>query len=65
MAGSLNHIVDAQGMFTMDTIDNMGDAEEALEECFYIIKALTGGKKEIIDAVCNDLRFPIIKADMR
>ena len=26
MAGSLNHIIDGDGSFTMDSIDNMGDA---------------------------------------
>lgn len=40
MAGSLNHIVNEDGSFTMDLIENMGDAEEALEECHRIIAAL-------------------------
>lgn len=40
MAGSFNHIVDKQGAFTMSTIDNMGDAREALEECFDLIAVL-------------------------
>jgi len=34
MAGSLEHITDEDGNFTMGCIDNMGDASEALEECF-------------------------------
>lgn len=40
MSGSLNHIVDEDGSFTMDTIENMGDAHEALEECFDLIAFL-------------------------
>jgi hypothetical protein len=41
MAGSLNHIIDDEtGGFTMSTIENMGDAHEALEECFDIIAVL-------------------------
>jgi hypothetical protein len=40
MAGSLSHIVDENGAFTMSNIENMGDAHEALEECFDIIAAL-------------------------
>ena len=64
MAGSLNHIVDDDGHFTMDSIENLGDAWEALEECFHIILELTEGKKEIIDPVCRKLHFPGIKHDM-
>jgi hypothetical protein len=37
MAGSLKHIVAPDGTFTMDTIENLGDAHEALEECFDLI----------------------------
>ena len=37
MAGSLNHIVEEDGSFTMDHLDHMGDAHEALEECHQII----------------------------
>jgi hypothetical protein len=40
MAGSFNHIVNSAGRFYMDCIDNMGDAQEALEDCFAIIYAL-------------------------
>ncbi len=39
MAGSFEHIVNEKGNFYMDLIENMGDAHEALEECFEIIKA--------------------------
>jgi hypothetical protein len=40
MAGSLNHIIDDDGSFTFELIENMGDAHEACEECFDIIAAL-------------------------
>lgn len=40
MAGSLNHIVAEDGSFTMDLIESMGDAHEALEECHAIIAIL-------------------------
>ena len=44
MAGSLRHIVDSKtGEFTMEKIDNMGDAHEALWDCFRVIHSLTGG----------------------
>jgi len=64
MAGSLNHIINNDGKFTMDTIENLGDAYEALEECYFIIYKLTGGNKEIIDRVLEELNYPTIKCDM-
>lgn len=39
MAGSYNHI-DDEGVFSMDTIDNMGDASEALHQCYFMIRFL-------------------------
>lgn len=53
MAGSLNHIVDDDGRFSMDTIENLGDAWEALEECYAIIYHLAGGDSAKVSAVCN------------
>ena len=38
MAGSYKHIVGLHGDFTMCYIENMGDAHEALEDCFGIIQ---------------------------
>ena len=65
MAGSLNHIVDSDtGEFDMDLIENLGDAYEALKECFYLIKAMTGGKMEEVNQYCKDLHYPTIKHDM-
>lgn len=40
MAGSLAHIVDEDGEFTMATIENLGDAFEALEECYRVLRAM-------------------------
>lgn len=49
MAGSYNHIVGDDGKFCMDLIENLGDAHEALEECFDMIACLSGGKDENIE----------------
>ena len=64
MAGSLSHIVDPDGRFSMDLIENLGDAHEALEECFEIIRVLTNGQGAIINPICEELSFPCIAADM-
>ena len=60
MAGSLAHIVDGDGTFTMDLIENMGDAHEALEDCFLIIQALTQGEKKKINKMCQRIDSPQI-----
>jgi len=65
MAGSLNHIVGKDGHFKMDSIENLGDAYEALEECFELIHIMTQGDKEIINKYCHLLSFPEIKNDMK
>lgn len=65
MAGSLNHIVGEDGRFRMSSIENMGDAHEALDECFKIILELTGGKKEDVNRVLDKLNLPTIEADMK
>jgi hypothetical protein len=57
MAGSLNHIIDDDGTFTMDGIENLRDAHEALEECFHIIRYLAESKADISEA-CRKLRYP-------
>lgn len=49
MAGSYRHITNADGSFRgADLIDNLGDAYEALEECYDMIQQLTGGDKKKI-----------------
>jgi hypothetical protein len=40
MAGSYQHLRAEDGSFTMERIENMGDAHEALEDCFNIIQSL-------------------------
>ena len=64
MAGSLNHIVSEDGHFQMGLIENMGDAHEALHECFEVIRTLTDGNKDEVNKACQSLGFPTIKADM-
>ena len=66
MAGSLSHIVDDNtGRFTMDYIDNLGDATEALEECFCLILFISGGKMKEVNEYCQNLKFPHILHDMK
>jgi hypothetical protein len=64
MAGSLNHIIGEDGKFTMGGIDNLGDAHEALDECFKIIYHLTGGYKGKVNMVCIKYSLPTIKVNM-
>lgn len=65
MAGSLNHIVDFKtGEFTMDLIENLGDAHEALEECFTLLYDFTDGDMEVINSVCERLGYPQIGHNM-
>lgn len=46
MAGSFHHLIDKDLKFRgLDLIDNLGDAHEALEECYDMIMHLTGGNK--------------------
>lgn len=53
MAGSLNHIVSDAGAFTVGNIDNLGDACEALEECFRVIATMMAGMSDAdLAAVC-------------
>lgn len=55
MAGSLGHIVKSDGTFYMDMIENLGDAHEALEDCYRIIFNLAGGDTKKVSAACKDL----------
>lgn len=65
MAGSLRHIVDDQGDFTIDLIENLGDAFEALEECFDIINVLSNGRKTTINHACAEAGYNGIDTDLR
>ena len=58
MAGSLYHIIDPDGSFSMDLIEHLGDAHEALEECFHIILFLCEGDMRLVSEACNRLGFP-------
>ena len=64
MAGSLNHIVREDGYFWMNLIENLGDAKEALYDCFEIIRELTGGDREKVNVICKKLKMPPIKHNM-
>ena len=57
MAGSLAHLVGKDGKFTMNLIDNMGDAQEALQECYILIYLLSKGNSEIISKHCKKMNF--------
>jgi len=65
MAGSLNHIVGNDGHFTMDTIENMGDAHEALHECFEIIRSMSAGDCDMVNDCCFSLGYHSIGRDMK
>jgi hypothetical protein len=59
MAGSFSHIVTKRGRFNMRLIENMGDAHEALEECFNIIALLVDGDFKKLKNACNKCNYPI------
>jgi len=56
MAGSFHHIIDPQDLSFRGTefIENLGDAYEALEECYYMIMHLTKGNKKTIFEAYRD-----------
>ena len=58
MAGSLNHIIGEDGRFTMDLIENLGDAHGALAECFEIIHLLSEGNMQRVSVACVVLHYP-------
>ncbi len=65
MAGSINHIVDPEtGEFTMELIENLGDAHEALEECYMFIYTVSNGEKELINPILEGLGFPEIQHNL-
>lgn len=65
MAGSLKHIVDSKtGKFRMGSIENMGDAHEALHECFELIRLMSHGDANFINSYCRQLGFPEVDADL-
>lgn len=65
MAGSLNHLVADDGTLKLDTIENLGDAAEALTECFHVIRWLTRGDRIRINGACRAFGYPEIDHDLR
>ncbi len=57
MAGSLSQIINSDGRFRMDLIENLGDAWEALEECFTLIYELSGGDSKKVSLACKMYNF--------
>lgn len=58
MAGSYRHITNRDGSFRgIDLIDNLGDAHEALEECYFMIAHLTKDNKQKIFEAWRDGYF--------
>ncbi len=53
MSGSLAHIIGKDGKFRMDLIENGGDAQEALEDCFEVIVHLAEGDMQRVSAACK------------
>jgi hypothetical protein len=64
MAGSLTHIVDEKGKFTMDYIYDLDDARDALEECFQVLYRVTGGSCYVLNPILEKLKFPKLTVDM-
>lgn len=62
MAGSYNHLVGTDGKFTVEYLDNLGDATEALRDCFDIIAGL---KRELCEAKDAALHQAGLVADYR
>ena len=61
MAGSFNHIVDEKGGFSLKTIENGGDAAEALEECFDLVHKLTDGHLSRVNSALDALGYAQIE----
>lgn len=50
MAGSYNHITNDEGQFIgASLLENLGDAYEAIEECYGMIWWLAKGDKELVE----------------
>jgi hypothetical protein len=55
MAGSYRHVTDQNGRFKgLDSIDNLGDAYEAIEEMHDMIMHLAGGDQNKIHEAWRD-----------
>lgn len=49
MAGSYGHCCNENNLFRFSLIDNMGDAHEACEEMFHMIRFLSAGSEARIE----------------
>ena len=58
MAGSFEMLIAQGGSFQMDLIENMGDAHEALEDCFNLIAELSGGDMAKVSRACRAIGTP-------
>lgn len=55
MSGSYRHVVDSHNNFRgLDSIDNLGDAYEAIEEMYDMIQYLSGGDLRKIHEAWRD-----------
>jgi hypothetical protein len=62
MAGSLNHMIDDDGRFTMETLEGERDCREALEECHQIIARMLAecvAPENYLREICDELSFPV------
>jgi hypothetical protein len=55
MSGSFNHIVNEVGQFTMNSLEDMGECQEALKECFDLIMVLSGRDWGKVDSAMKEL----------
>lgn len=54
MAGSFYHLM-KNGRFSFDTIENMGDAYECAEECFWLIHYFSKGDVSAIKRAISEM----------
>lgn len=60
MAGSISHITTVEGRFTMELIEKMHDARQALEEAHGVIALLCEGSLDRLNAALEALDFPTL-----
>jgi hypothetical protein len=49
----------------MDQIQNLGDAHEALEECFNVIRLLSEREPGALEIVLRELRCPMVTTKLK
>ena len=55
MAGSFNHLLDEDGSFDFEFIENLGDAHECAEECFWLVHKLLKGDRKKLDELIKEM----------